>query len=184
MQDRNSDDGQCAGSDKSTGQLNAGGGVLGENPSNVPENREESIRDQECGRSQRRPRGNKAEKAAKRRKSAVFPSERCLEDSAASIAESSLTFGDSYERSQEAKNILFKRQLALEDQKPDMRKYALLLDPSTSSTEEGKKEVRKKMILSLFKSSIGLQENNSSTPGGANNDIQNTYEKDSDESEL
>jgi hypothetical protein len=77
-----------------------------------------------------------------------------LEDSAASLAESSSRFGQAYEKSQRNKEAILQAQIALEQQKLDLQKCALLLDPKSSATEEEKCRVREKMISGLYQTAV------------------------------
>jgi hypothetical protein len=103
-----------------------------------------------------RPQGKKKAQNSRKRKADSHEGSSALDESAASLATSSLKLSEAYERSQKMKVEIAVRQIAVEEAKAQVDKMKaqvdickILLDPTASATEAEKKNVRKKLLECL-----------------------------------
>jgi hypothetical protein len=103
-----------------------------------------------------RPEGRKKAQNSRKRKADSIEGSSALDESAASLATSSLKLSEAYERFQKMKAEIAVRQIAVEEAKAQVEKMKaqvdickMLLDPTASATEGEKKNVRKKLLACL-----------------------------------
>jgi hypothetical protein len=103
-----------------------------------------------------RPQRRKKAQNSRKRRADSFEGSSALDESAASLATSSLKLSEAYERSQKMKAEISVRQVAVEETKAQIEEMKaqvdickMPLDPSASATECEKKNVRKKLLACL-----------------------------------